>query len=137
MEFLRLSTHNGRTKILIMKAKELQDRIKQVIVALVNSLKPINKSSSGRIIYNQVIRSSMSVGSNYRAACRARSDKEFYAKLCICVEECDETVYWLDLLMSLYPSIEMGLPRINQEFEELLKILSKSRSTIKSRMSNT
>jgi len=47
---------------------------------------------------NQIIRSSSSVAANFRAATRARSDAAFYAKICIVVEECDETLFWLDYL---------------------------------------
>ncbi|HEX2522046.1 MAG TPA: four helix bundle protein [Terriglobia bacterium] len=38
---------------------------------------------------------STSVGANYRAACRARSD--FIAKLGIVEEECDESIYWTEM----------------------------------------
>lgn len=39
-----------------------------------------------------------SVAANYRAACRARSRAEFISKLGTVVEECDESVYWLEYL---------------------------------------
>jgi four helix bundle protein len=38
------------------------------------------------------------VGSNYRAACRPRSDADFIAKLGTAIEEADETGFWLDVL---------------------------------------
>jgi four helix bundle protein len=47
---------------------------------------------------NQLLRSGTSVGANYRASCRARSEAEFYSKICIVVEEIDEVDYWMDLL---------------------------------------
>ena len=50
------------------------------------------------MIARQVIRSGSSIAANYRAACRARSRREFIAKLGIVEEEADETVFWLDLL---------------------------------------
>jgi four helix bundle protein len=40
----------------------------------------------------------MSVAENFRATTRARSSKEYFSKLCIVVEECDETLFWLELL---------------------------------------
>jgi four helix bundle protein len=48
-----------------------------------------------------VIDSATSVGSNYRAACRARSHKEFVAKIGTVIEEADESNFWLDLLITL------------------------------------
>jgi len=65
------------------------------IIALCNTLKT-GKSSS--VISYQLIKSATSTGANYRAACRARSKNEFYSKLCIVVEEVDETQYWLEII---------------------------------------
>jgi four helix bundle protein len=39
------------------------------------------------------------VAANYRAACRARSDKEFISKMNIVLEEADETVFWLEIIL--------------------------------------
>ncbi|WPJ95012.1 four helix bundle protein [Coraliomargarita algicola] len=50
------------------------------------------------ILGKQMIRSGTSVGANYREASRARSDAEFIAKIELCVQEADETQYWLELL---------------------------------------
>jgi len=50
------------------------------------------------ILGKQMIRSGTSVGANYREASRARSDAEFIAKIELCIQEADETLYWLELL---------------------------------------
>jgi four helix bundle protein len=70
--------------------------------------------ATGQVLGKQLLRSGTSVGANYRAACRARSNAEFRAKLEIIEEEADETVYWLELL------VESGLVRA-QRLTELLK----------------
>lgn len=49
-------------------------------------------------LVRQVVRSSSSIGANYRAACRGKSKADFINKLKIVEEETDETVYFLDLL---------------------------------------
>jgi phosphoribosylformimino-5-aminoimidazole carboxamide ribotide isomerase len=51
------------------------------------------------VIGRQLLRCGTSVGANYRAACRARSNAEFLAKLGIVEEEADESAYWLELLL--------------------------------------
>src|SRR5256884_9270898 len=56
------------------------------------------RTTVGRDIGNQLIRSGTSIGANYRAACRSRSRAEFAAKLGVVAEEADETVYWLQLI---------------------------------------
>ena len=58
---------------------------------------PYNNNST-RIISNQLGKSCSSTAANYRAACRARSQKEFYAKINITDEEANETVFWLEVL---------------------------------------
>ena len=45
------------------------------------------------------MRSATSVGANYRSACRGRSKAEWRSKLGICLEEADESAYWLELIM--------------------------------------
>ena len=54
-----------------------------------------------RLAVNQIIWSSSSMAANFRAATRARSDAEFYARKCIVVEECDETLFWLEYLICI------------------------------------
>jgi len=46
----------------------------------------------------QLLRAATSAGSNYRAACHARSRREFIAKLRLVLEEADECDYWLRIL---------------------------------------
>jgi four helix bundle protein len=49
----------------------------------------------------QLIRSASSVAANYRSATRGRSDAEYYSKICIVVEEVDETLFWLEYLAEI------------------------------------
>jgi four helix bundle protein len=58
-----------------------------------------DKPGEGWVIRNQVLRSGTAVAANYRAACRARSVAEFAAKIGVVVEECDETIFWFELLI--------------------------------------
>lgn len=50
------------------------------------------------IMRRQLLRSGTSVAANYRAASRARSRREFIAKLGIVEEEADETQFWLEVI---------------------------------------
>src|SRR5690349_1998192 len=65
------------------------------VVALVEELP---RGRTADVIGLQLLRSGTSVGANYRAACRARSRKEFIAKMGIVEEEADESEFWLGLL---------------------------------------
>ena len=55
--------------------------------------------TNGRAVGGQLVRCATSVGANYHIACRARSKKEFIAKLGIVLEESDETQFWLLLII--------------------------------------
>jgi four helix bundle protein len=77
-----------------------------------------------RPVMIQIIKSSSSVAANYRAATRGRSDAEYYAKICIVVEECDETQFWLDYLIRIDELRFKECEVIYNETVELVKIFS-------------
>ena len=81
------------------------------------------------VIRNQVIRSASSVAANYRAACRSRSRKEFFSKICIVVEELDEVDFWLELLSKIGVGQEVKLASLKQSTSELLRILGTAKNT--------
>ena len=94
---------------------------------------PYNKNST-RIVANQLGRSASSTGANYRAACRARSDKEFYAKLSITIEEADESGFWCEVLEEgCFTTNSTETNRLKNEAIEITKVLAKARknTTIK------
>jgi four helix bundle protein len=94
-----------------------------------------NGNEASRVITKQVLRSGTSVAANFRAATRARSSREFYSKLCIVVEECDETCFWLDFIKGLPGFPKDHLEELAREGTELLKIFSKARKTMKEKNS--
>jgi four helix bundle protein len=69
------------------------------------------------------------IGSNHRAACRAKSHDDFTAKIATAVEEADETVYWLDVLIDTKTGNLDTLNDLRQEAGELLAILAASHKT--------
>ena len=73
-----------------MTSEELKDRTFKFSLSVLVIFKQLKSSDEGRIIGRQLLRSSTSVAANYRAACRARSKPEFYAKINIVLEEADE-----------------------------------------------
>jgi len=79
----------------------LKHRTKQFGIRTVRVVEKLPPKRSAQTIGQQLLRCGTSVGANYRAACRARSDAEFRAKLGICEEEADEAVYWLELIVEL------------------------------------
>lgn len=76
----------------------MRKRTKELAIRIVKMYAKSPKNDELVIIGKQLLRSATSVAANYRAACRASSSKEFFAKICIVVEEADETLFWLEML---------------------------------------
>ena len=112
-----------------MESQELKDRSKAFAVTIIKFVDLLPKKELAFIIKRQIIRSSTSVASNYRAACRARSKSEFFAKLCIVVEEADETLFWLEIIEEADLFKGEKLFELKKEALELLKIFSASKKT--------
>jgi four helix bundle protein len=78
-----------------MTREELQERALEFSLAVYTLVKPMFRDADKRLVAEQLFGSSSSTASNYRAACVARSDREWVAKLGIVREEADESVHWL------------------------------------------
>ena len=57
----------------------------------------MRKTDSTRVMGKQMIRSVTSTTSNYRAACVARLQREFFSKMSIVVKKVDEILFWLEM----------------------------------------
>ena len=106
-------------------------RTKHLAVSIINELSELPYSDKVSVIRKQIFRCSSSVAANYRAMCRARSNKEKYAKLCIVVEEADETVFWLEVIeeVKIMKNVEV-LDSFKIEAEEILKVTSSYKKKI-------
>jgi four helix bundle protein len=82
-----------------MTADELKLRTKQFALRVIKLVAALPKTIEGRAIANQLVRCGTSVAANYRAACRARSRREFVSKMGVVLEEADETQLWLELII--------------------------------------
>ncbi|MGE0021211.1 MAG: four helix bundle protein [Draconibacterium sp.] len=97
------------------------------VILFCDSLKPKKASS---VVTNQLVKASTSVGANYRAACRGRSQAEFFSKICIVVEEADESIFWLEVIEESDLSNDKSeLKRLLIEGTEILKIMTKTKDS--------
>ncbi len=110
--------------------ERLRNRTKRFAVDMIRFCDTLKIGKASSVITYQLIKSATSTAANYRAACRARSAKEFYSKICIVVEEADETEYWLEVIKDaeLTENI-LELERLLNEVVEIIKIMSKAKST--------
>ena len=109
----------------------LKKRTQLFAVNIIRLMRFLPKSEEGGIIKNQIIRSSTSVGANYRSACRARSKADFISKITIVEEEADETLYWLEMIELTGLMKADKLKELKQESEELTAIFTASGNTAK------
>lgn len=98
------------------------------IIKLIQAL-PNDKVSA--VIGKQLLRSGTSVGANYRAACRAKSQADFINKIHISEEEVDESLFWMELLTEAELIDAKRLEDLMKEANELLAIFSASVITAK------
>jgi four helix bundle protein len=106
---------------------ELLTRTKAFALRILKLVDDLPRTTSGRAIGNQLVRSGTSVGANYRAACRSRSRAEFAAKLGVVAEEADETVYWLELLRDANLLSDGKLSDLFREANELTAMFTAGR----------
>ena len=89
------------------------------------------RTGEAQVLGKQLLRSATSVAANYRAACRGRSGAEWFAKMCVCLEEADETQFWLELLSDAEILPKSRLESLQQEFTEIVAILTTARKSYK------
>ena len=92
-----------------MTKQELLARTKDFSVRIVKMVVSQKPDFASRILFAQILRSGTSVGANYRAACLAKSTKDFINKLKIVEEELDETIYWMEILIAADICLENGI----------------------------
>jgi four helix bundle protein len=112
-----------------MTPEELEQRTRKFGVRTVKVVERLPAKRSAQTIGQQLLRCGTSVGANNRAACRARSDTEFRAKLGICEEEADEAIYWLELIIELGYIKARQLDDLIREAHALLAIIVASIKT--------
>ena len=110
-------------------AEEFRQCTKAFALRLLKLVDRLPPAPSCRVAGMQLARSGSSVAANYRAACRARSEREFNSKLHIALEEADESVLWLELLNEGGHLPEGKLDEVLTEAKAILSILGKAEKT--------
>ena len=112
-----------------MNSDAMKERTKALALRIVRLVDALPSGRTANIIARQLLRCGTSVGANYRAACRARSRRDFVAKLGIVEEECDEVTYWLELLTEAGIIDKARVTELLTEANEVLSIVVASIKT--------
>lgn len=111
--------------------ENLSERLLEFAARVVKLTLLLDKTTAGRHIASQVLRSATSSGANYEEACAAESRADFVHKMQIVLKELRETLYWLKLAARSFPDFSEHLELDLREADELIRIFSKSVITAK------
>jgi four helix bundle protein len=111
--------------------QEMRSRTKMFAVNIYKLLSKKTLTDLSRIPVKQLMRCTTSVAANFSSATRGRSEAEFYAKICIVTEECDECLFWIDFLVEAGIISAADLKALQVEADELLRIFSTIKRKLK------
>ncbi len=114
-----------------MNPDEVEKRTKTFALRVIRSVEKLPATFTAQHIGKQLLKAATSVAANYRATRRARSRREFYAKMSIVVEEADESIFWIELLIESKIMKRELLADLLKEGMEILQIMAKSCETAK------
>lgn len=112
--------------------QNLRTRTKKFAVSIILFYaKNCKQTEELRVIGKQLLRSGTSVAANFRAFTRGRSEAEKFSKLCIVVEETDETQFWFELIEEANLLDKSIYLEIKKESDELIKIFTATKYKMK------
>jgi four helix bundle protein len=112
-----------------MTREEMKMRTKTYANRIVKLCSALPENWIARTLGKKLLRSGTSVGANRRAVCRANSNLDFINKLRIVEEECDESLFWMELLVDNNLVKPGRLNELMKEADELLAIVVSSAKT--------
>ena len=112
-----------------MTREEMKGRTKTYANRVMKLCSALPSNWVAQTLGKQLLRSGTSVGANYRAVCRAKSTSDFINKLRIVEEECDESLFWMELLVDNGIIKSSRLSGLMKEANEILSIVVSSAKT--------
>lgn len=116
-----------------MAQDQLRTRTKAFALRVIKLVEALPNTAVARVIRDQILRCGTSVGANYRAAKRAKSNADFISKMGTVEEETDEAIYWMELIIEAALMDENRVADLYQEADEILSMVVASIKTTKRR----
>ncbi|MEK7633284.1 MAG: four helix bundle protein [Patescibacteria group bacterium] len=107
-----------------MKNYDLEDRTKSFSIKIIHLCKKLPFNTVNHRLTDQLIRSSTSIGANYREANESGTKKDFKNKITIAKKEAKETIYWLELIIEANQDKKNEIFSLLDESKQLIKILA-------------
>ena len=105
---------------------DMVERTRSFALRVFKLCSSLPNTPESRHMRDQLFRCATSVAANYRAALRAKSDRDYLNKLKICEEESDESDFWMDLLVSCELVKLHKVEPLMKEANELTAIITTS-----------
>jgi four helix bundle protein len=116
------------------RQEALKARTKRFALDVLDLVETLPRQGPALRIAWQLVDAATSVRANYRAACRARSDAEFAAKIGQVLEESDESLFWLELCDARAIGLAALRTRLLGEANELTAIFAASSISARQRL---
>ena len=116
-----------------MQKKDFARRTMHFGLRTIRLVESLPNSQAARVIGNQLLRAGTAVGANYRSALRGKSRADFIAKMGIVEEECDEALYWMQMLIEAGIVKRSRLSELMSEADEIIAIVVSSIRTARAR----
>jgi four helix bundle protein len=112
-----------------MSPQELEDRLIDFAVAVIDVVEALPNSRAGNHVAGQLVRSGTSPAPNYGEARSAESKKDFIHKMKISLKELRETMVWLKIVSRKRMVAGEGVIATITECDELISIFVSSTRT--------
>lgn len=119
---------------IILEENTVKYKSKKFAVRIINLYKYLCDEKKEFILSKQVLRSGTSIGANIAESETAMSQKDFLAKIYIALKECNETLYWLDLLYETDYITDNQFQSLKSDCEEMRRMMSATTKTMLSNM---
>lgn len=104
--------------------RDLENRTTDFAKRIIRLCKELQKDTINTRLIDQIVRSSGSVGANYREANEALGKKDFVHRMRIARKECKETEHWLEIIKEANPDFSKRMGSLFTESKEIRNILS-------------
>ena len=108
----------------------------QFAIVIVSTYKFLTETGKEFVLSKQLLRSGTSIGANIAEGEYASSEKDLLNKLYIALKECNETLYWLELLFETNYLDKERYDALTDSCSEIKRILSASTKTLKDKQEN-
>ena len=114
----------------------VEQKSKQFAIRIIRVYQYLTSEKKEFVLSKQLLRSGTSIGANLAEGECSISKRDFLAKMYISLKECNESLYWLDLLFETDYLSEREYASLRTDCDELRKMLSSITKTTQCRISS-